>query len=139
MKNKRRNFIKLAGMMGIGIAGDLFNSFAEEIADHKTINSSTSIIGAYGPWAAGLIADKLPSLSWRRKEYTELGFWKKLARQRLTERLAISNIGNLPKVTVKKQYVYDGLHIEEMSWQLPYGPPTDAIVLKPEGATGRLP
>jgi dienelactone hydrolase len=42
-------------------------------------------------------------------------------------------------VTLKKQYTYDGLHIEELSWQLPYGRPTDAILLKPANATGRLP
>ena len=40
---------------------------------------------------------------------------------------------------VKKQYSYDGLHIEELSWQLPYGPVTDAILLKPENAKGKLP
>jgi dienelactone hydrolase len=26
-----------------------------------------------------------------------------------------------------------------MTWQLPYGPPTEALILKPEGATGKLP
>jgi len=42
-------------------------------------------------------------------------------------------------VTVKKQYTYDGLHIEELSWQLPYGRQTDAILLKPENAREPLP
>ena len=45
----------------------------------------------------------------------------------------------MPVVTVKKQYTYDGLHIEELSWKLPYGRPTDAILLKPADATGPLP
>ncbi|HQS52981.1 MAG TPA: hypothetical protein PLN99_13905, partial [Daejeonella sp.] len=44
-----------------------------------------------------------------------------------------------PTVTVKKQYEYDGLHIEELSWQLPYGRPTEAILLKPANAKGALP
>ena len=35
--------------------------------------------------------------------------------------------------------VYDGLHIEHLTWQLPYGPPTEAVFLKPAGAQGRLP
>ena len=65
--------------------------------------------------------------------------WKKSARQRLTERLSVPDIGGLPKVTVKKQYSYDGLHVEELSWQLPYGPATDAILLKPMNAKGKLP
>ena len=37
------------------------------------------------------------------------------------------------------QYTYDGLHVEELSWQLPYGPATEAVFLTPEGAQGRLP
>ncbi len=138
-------------MTGMGIAGGLFNSFAGDIANYTSTNtiqtvkdpalndSSTSIIGAYGAWAAGLTEDKLPSLSYRRKEYTNLESWKKTAKQRLAERLAIPSAGALPTVTVKKQYVYDGLHIEELSWQLPYGSATDAILLKPENTKGKLP
>jgi dienelactone hydrolase len=34
---------------------------------------------------------------------------------------------------------YDGLHVEKLSWQLPYGPPTEAVFLKPAGATEKLP
>ena len=55
------------------------------------------------------------------------------------ERLATPDIGGIPVVTVKKQYTYDGLHIEELSWKLPYGRPTDAILLKPANASGPLP
>ena len=50
---------------------------------------------------------------------------------RTVERLAIPDIGNTPKVNINKQYEYDGLHIEELSWQLPYGRATEAILLKP--------
>jgi hypothetical protein len=32
-----------------------------------------------------------------------------------------------------------GLQIEEISWQLPYGNRTRAILLKPEKAKGKLP
>ena len=42
-------------------------------------------------------------------------------------------------MTVHKKYTYDGLEVEELSWQLPYGRATQAILLKPEGATGPLP
>ncbi len=55
------------------------------------------------------------------------------------ERLAVSTIEGVSSVKVNKQYEFDGLQIEEISWQLPYGRPTEAIVLKPENATGRLP
>ena len=152
MKNKRRDFIKFTGMTGLGIAsGGFLNGLGATINNFNTPESfsaatsailndnNTSIIGAYGKWAAGLTENKLPSLSFRKKEFTNVDTWKKLARKRLAERLAIPDIGGLPKVTVKKQYSYDGLHIEELSWQLPYGPPTDALLLKPMNAKGKLP
>ena len=40
---------------------------------------------------------------------------------------------------VQHELVYDGLHVEHLTWQLPYGPPTEAVFLKPAGALGRLP
>ncbi len=99
----------------------------------------SSVIGQYGQWAAGLIEKDLPSLSFRRKEWSDIKKWHQAADQRVRERLAIPDIGGLPEVVVKKQHVYDGLHIEELSWQLPYGRPTDAILLKPADAAGPLP
>src|SRR5690606_30445871 len=71
--------------------------------------------------------------------YTDIDEWRSQARQRLLERIAQPDTGGTPSVTVKRQYTYDGLHIAELSWQLPYGPPTSAVFLKPAGATGPLP
>ena len=42
-------------------------------------------------------------------------------------------------VQVDQQLVYDGLHVERLSWQLPYGPRTEAVFLKPATTRGRLP
>jgi dienelactone hydrolase len=98
-----------------------------------------SLIGNYGSWASGLLKGELPSLSFRRKEWSETGPWKKTARTRALERLAVPDIGETPVVTVIKQFRYDGLHIEELEWQLPYGRPTKAILLKPAGAVKPLP
>lgn len=151
MKNGRRDFIKLTGMTTLGIAGGGFsNAFGTTLnysempqnfstMENPIVTDNGSIIGTYGKWAAGLNENKLPALSFRKKEFLKLESWKKSARQRLTERLSVPDIGALPNVTVKKQYSYDGLHVEELSWQLPYGPPTDAILLKPLNVTGKLP
>jgi dienelactone hydrolase len=98
-----------------------------------------SVIGLYGPWAASLNENKLPSFSFRKKEFTNVDEWRKTARKRTMERMSIPNIGGMPKVNVNKQYTYDGLHIEELSWQLPYGRATEAILFKPENAKGKLP
>src|SRR5262249_44413517 len=98
-----------------------------------------SVIGRYGSWAASLNRDKLPSFSLRNEHFAGIAAWRESARKRVMERMAIPDIGTAPKVTLNKEYVHDGLHIEEISWQLPYGRPTEALVLKSLNATGRLP
>ena len=47
--------------------------------------------------------------------------------------------GPATKAELQHQLVHDDLHIEHLSWQLPYGPPTEAVLLKPASAQGRLP
>ncbi len=151
MKQKRRDFLKMSGLTGIGIAGsNLLNVFGAtfnnenkstimDSGENKTDAAGLSVIGLYGAWAAGLNDNKLPSFSFRRNEFTNLQTWQTAAKKRVTERMAIPDIGGLPKVTVNRQYEYDGLHIEELSWQLPYGRATEAILLKPANAKGPLP
>ncbi|MBC7827871.1 MAG: hypothetical protein H7122_09000 [Chitinophagaceae bacterium] len=156
MENKRRKFLKLAALTGIGVTGGgLLNGFASEKSHDKkpiqTLNTPgnvetnqfnqqpLSIIGLYGEWASSLNENKLPVFSFRRNEWVSLESWKELAKQRLADRLAIPDIGGMPKITVKKKFLYDGLQVEEISWQLPYGRPTEGIVLKPLNATGKLP
>lgn len=111
-----------------------------------------SLIGPYGNWAASLISKGLPTLSFRRSEWTNVETWASEAKKRVVERLAIPDIlpagapaghpksgRGLPDVHVVKQYVFEDLHIEELTWQLPYGRPTAAILLKPASAQGPLP
>ena len=98
-----------------------------------------SVIGPYGHWAAALTEKELPAFSFRREEWSDLDAWRKAARQRAAERLAIPDIGGTPEVSVTKQYSFDGLHVEELSWQLPYGRPTQAILLKPLSSKEPLP
>lgn len=102
-------------------------------------DKTLTIIGEYGHWAASLNGNSLPSFSFRRGEWTDLETWRKAAKGCLADRMAIPDIGSMPDVRVDKQYIYDGLHIEELSWQLPYGRRTKAILLKPQGAKGPLP
>ncbi len=131
MQSNRRKFLKLAALTGMGVTGvGLLNGFASEInRNNKSTNSSNgemvdnnelnendiSIIGLYGAWANSLNETKLPAFSYRRNEWKNLQLWKKAAIQRLTDRLAIPDIGGLPKVKVHKQHAYDGLHIEELT------------------------
>ncbi|MDF9797576.1 dienelactone hydrolase [Catalinimonas alkaloidigena] len=157
MKKNRRRFLRISGLAGLA-GGTLLNSFAsppgkQDMSSSIPINinpehsskqskaeeGDVSLIGLYGPWAASLQQNNLPAFSFRRKEWSELKTWHKSAKARFTERLAMPDLGGLPEVKVSKTYSYDGLQIEELSWQLPYGRPTEAILLKPQDAKGPLP
>lgn len=98
-----------------------------------------NMIGAYGPWAAGIVGEAPGRLSFRKPEFHDLVRWRSLARARAADCLLSPQTGPTPKAQVQHSFDYDGLSIEHLSWQLPYGPPTEAVVLKPKGATGKLP
>lgn len=101
--------------------------------------SDKSIIGAYGAWAAGL-SNNPPKLSFRNTQYKALEPWKKEATEKAKELISEPDIKRISEVKVHKKYVYDGLEIEELSWQLSNGGPrTEAILLRPEGVKGKLP
>ncbi|MBS1597391.1 MAG: hypothetical protein JST75_04145 [Bacteroidetes bacterium] len=155
MKKKRRDFLRLAGLTGIGMGTGMLKGFAidstspatnspnsknDEAMQYKNADEKNiSLIGLYGVWAAGLTENKLPAFSFRNKEWTDIEKWRASAKRRLEERLSIPDIGGMPKVNINKQYEYDGLHIEELTWQLPYGRATEAILLKPATARQPLP
>ncbi len=97
-----------------------------------------NMIGAYGEWAAGLAPDP-PRLSFRLGTSKSADEWRPRARQRFREALMQPNSGGTPAATVQHHLEFDGLSIEHLQWQLPYGPPTEALLLKPLGASGKLP
>jgi len=95
-------------------------------------------IGAYGEWAAGLV-EQPARLSFRRAGWAGVDAWKAQARERYRQLLLQPDSGSTPRAAVQHKLEFDGLEIEHLTWQLPYGPPTEALVLKPAGATGKLP
>jgi dienelactone hydrolase len=101
--------------------------------------SDLSMIGAYGGWAASLVGEGPAALSFRQPHWNNVEEWRPVARQRVLDCLAMPDAGNTPAVTLQRSYQYDGLQVEELSWQLPYGPVSEGLLLKPAGATGRLP
>jgi dienelactone hydrolase len=100
-----------------------------------------NMIGAYGPWAAGLVGEGPARLSFRQAHFRlgDLAAWKEQARERLRSLLLQPRSGGVPAVQIQHQLIYDGLHVEHLTWQLPYGPPTEAYFFKPRDAAGRLP
>jgi len=96
------------------------------------------MIGAYGEWAAQQMQDP-PRLSFRQPAFRDLAAWRATARAQFRERLMQPGGAAVPAPVVEHKLEFDGLAIEHLRWQLPYGPPTEALLLKPAGSTGKLP
>src|SRR5690606_4993973 len=98
MKDSRRTFLKLTGMMGMGMVSNALLPAAPSDAPGATSpikihyttndmkNDELSLIGPYGKWASGLHKGELPTHSFRRSEWTDLDRWKKMAADRLKDR-----------------------------------------------------
>jgi len=97
-----------------------------------------NMLGAYGEWASQSMADP-PRLSFRQPLFNNLDAWRAVARARFLEALNSPGGAATPIPVVEHQLEFDGLSIEHMHWQLPFGPPTEALLLKPLGARGKLP
>jgi dienelactone hydrolase len=101
-------------------------------------------LGIYGSWAES-VASQPGRLSFgkvMKSGKIRLAEWKKQARARVREALGPSPLeaeAKAIRAQTVKSFTFDGLAIEELSWQLPYGPPTGAYFLKPEGAQEPLP
>lgn len=98
-----------------------------------------SMIGAYGEWAASRFVDDPPTMSYRRDGWASLEAWREQALSVLREKLACPSLPSPTDVTVLAEHHEDGLVIEELAWQLPYGPATRAARLRPEGQAEPLP
>lgn len=97
-----------------------------------------NMLGAYGEWAAQSMQDP-PRLSFRQPMFSNVDAWRPVARARYREALLGPAGAATPVPVVQHQFEFDGLSIEHLQWQLPFGPPTEALVLKPAKATGKLP
>jgi dienelactone hydrolase len=88
-----------------------------------------------------MMGDGPAKLSFLRDEFTPAGIaaWREKARKRLLECLAMPDSGGVPKARVAGRVEFEGLSIEHLRWQLPYGAETEAMFLKPAGAKGKLP
>ena len=99
-----------------------------------------NMVGPYGPWLAEkVLGDGAARLSFRTGKWKAHDDWRGPVRERVWECMAPVDLGGKPEVRVESTHEFDGLHIERLSWQLPGGPRTEAVFLKPAGAKGPLP
>ena len=107
-------------------------------------NEQLTMLGAYGEWAAARAAAGPGPLSLRNPRWTSVDRWRKAARAELARSLCRptgdGGASVAPRdIIVHRSSEQDGLSIDEISWQLPWGPRTEAIFLTPRGAAGKLP
>ena len=92
-----------------------------------------NLLGEYGAWASEIVGQTPGALSLRSGKFTEIADWRQQARQRVWECLAAPPLSEPPAVSVTWSGNFGGLSVEKLRWQLPYGPPTEAVFLKPAG------
>ena len=80
-----------------------------------------NMIGAYGEWAAQSMQDPA-RLSFRQPMFRNVDAWRAVARARFRELLLGPGGAATPVAAVQHQLEFDGLSIEHLQWQLPYGP-----------------
>jgi dienelactone hydrolase len=109
-------------------------------ASGQTTEPRVNQVGAYGPWLADEVLGAGPArLSFRTGKWKSAAAWRRVARRRALECIAPVPMGGRPEAAVTGRTTYDGLEIEFLTWQLPAGPKTEGVLLKPAGARGRLP
>lgn len=145
--NSRREFCKKsalasgAALFPFSVASEkyLVSQFTIPYKSKNMISkSSKSIIGPYGPWLADHRKDP-GELSFRHATYSNVKSWKNEVLPKVQSYIGRPDIDATPAVRVTATYQYDGLDVEEMEWSWPYGHPTKAILLKPQGAQMPLP
>ncbi|MCC6415263.1 MAG: hypothetical protein IT582_05085 [Opitutaceae bacterium] len=97
-----------------------------------------TMIGAYGTWLEQLLPREPGPWSLQNCPTAEFDERREKAKARTLELMAPPSAPT-PQAKCLRQWEYDGLAIEEIAWAQPAGAPTHAWVLKPAGATGRLP
>ncbi len=105
----------------------------------ETAVTMENLIGPYGPWAAKLIDEEPAPFSFRHERWQDTNTHRAAALERVQSHMGIPDLGPTPTVQVLDTWSYDGLEIEDIAWQLPYGRATKGYVLKPQGAQGPLP
>jgi dienelactone hydrolase len=141
MSKSRREFLKMSGAAYLGITNKNNIMESDYIASMSspTEDANLSLIGQYGEWVNRRNSNRIPTLSFRNKQFNDINSWKNVAKKQVLDRMGFQKIDEMPTVKVIEKLEYDGLHIEKLSYQLPYGRPTEAILLKPLNAKGKLP
>ncbi len=96
-------------------------------------------MGSYGPWIKRLASNEEREYSFLHPAWDSPNDWKEQARRLFAEHVTAPRFETRPQAETVSRRLHDGLSVEEVTWQLPYGPQTSAYFLKPAHAPGKLP
>jgi dienelactone hydrolase len=134
----RRDLVKSAGVASLLSAASVWPGTSEQVAIQGQKTITPNMLGAYGEWATEALQDP-PRLSFRQPMFTDSRAWTAMARSQFRERLMQPKGTFAPIPAVLRHFEFDGLSMEHLEWQLPFGPPTEALFLKPLGSKGKMP
>ncbi len=98
-----------------------------------------NLLGAYEGLSRASGTAATGKLSFLNSRWERIDEQKRRGREKVFELIAQPQLQRRPAVKVVGSREYDGLYIEELRWQFPYGPATEAVFMKPAGSQGRLP
>ncbi len=84
----RRDFVKQAALSGA--AARSRPSVCKPVPAQAPVAADVTpnMIGAYGPWAAGIVGDQPAKMSYLQPRFDNIDAWRKQARSRVMECLA---------------------------------------------------
>jgi dienelactone hydrolase len=97
------------------------------------------VLGSYHSMALWLEAECRRPFSFLDERWTDLESWRTQARARVRELLAYEPPSCPLEPAVDQVTEEDGLVTELVTWAQPFGPRTEAFVVRPAAARGRLP
>src|ERR1017187_2981622 len=126
---RRRTLLKGAGAAPLLFPADGWAQGNDQTPTRGENPTMPNMLGAYGSWAAEAMQDPA-RLSFRQPMFTDSGAWRPLARSQFRERLMQPGGASTPVAAVLRQWEFDGLSMEHLQWQLPFGPPDPKSVVE---------
>jgi dienelactone hydrolase len=97
------------------------------------------LLGTYQPLASWFESHSRRSLSLLEGNWNGVDAWRSQARGRILELLAYDPPATSLEAAARTIRESDGLVTELVSWAQPFGPRTEALLVRPAGKTGGLP
>ncbi len=138
----RRDFVKQAAIAGVAASTvSAVGAALLEPASAATVAAPSvvpNMIGGYGPWAAGIVGEQPAKLSFLQDRFGNVDGWRQQARARVLEMPGSTQTQSLGDVRIESTSNSDGLTVQRISWQLAYGPRTQAVRIETRERTRQV-